>query len=180
MSDRRPLDRSPTEETRRRNWLAIALATIVMMFSYFAYAAAFVGTEDEPDQVILAYVGLALALAPFVFVVLAFVSHNADAPRRVLWAMGLLMVVGVSLGVVSPVLGAVAGFAVGGAVTLDQPPVDGVMRWRLAAAGFTVVYTLVLLWVVTPAGVFTGGLLPLLMLGFADEYAMWKSERDAA
>jgi len=29
--------------------------------------------------------------------------------------------------------------------------------------------------VATPAGIFTGGLLPLLMLGFADEYAAWRA-----
>ena len=50
--------------------------------------------------------------------------------------------------------------------------------WRFAAAGFTVVYTLLLLVAVTPAGVFTGGLLPLLMLGFADEYAMWRAGQE--
>lgn len=35
-------------------------------------------------------------------------------------------------------------------------------------------YTLVLLVLVTPAGVFAGGLLPLLLLGFADEFAAWR------
>jgi hypothetical protein len=64
-------------------------------------------------------------------------------------------------------------------VTLNRPPVDGVLGWRLAAVALAVVYTLVLLVAITPAGVFTGGLLPLLMLGFADEYAVWREERAA-
>jgi hypothetical protein len=37
----------------------------------------------------------------------------------------------------------------------------------------------VLLVVATPAGVFTGGLLPLLMLGFADEYTAWRAGQEA-
>ena len=176
---RRGVERTPSEELRRRNWLAIALATVAMMFSYFAYAAAFAGTEEEPDVIRPALVWLGLALAPFVFVVLAFVSQNPRAPKAVLAAMGLLLAVGLSVGLLVPVLGATAGFAVGGAVTLNRPQVDGVMVWRLASVGLTVVYTLVLLVLVTPAGVFTGGLLPLLMLGFADEYAVWREEHAA-
>jgi MFS family permease len=171
------VDPSPVDEFRKRNWFAIALATIAMMFSYFAYAAAFVGTDDESEGIFVPFVLLGLALAPFVFVILAFVSHNTDGPRRVLWAMGLLLVVGLTYGLLAPVLGATAGFAVGGAITLNQPPVESVLGWRLAATGFTVFYTLILLVAITPAGVFTGGLLPLLMLGFADEYAVWRAAR---
>ncbi len=44
----------------------------------------------------------------------------------------------------------------------------------------TTVYTLFLLVFITPAGVFTGGLIPLLLIGFADEYAVWVYERDLA
>jgi hypothetical protein len=31
--------------------------------------------------------------------------------------------------------------------------------------------------VATPAGVFAGGLLPLMALGFADEFTYWKAAR---
>ena len=53
------------------------------------------------------------------------------------------------------------------------------MKWRLWATGFTVVYVLFLLVVITPAGVFAGALLPLLMLGFADEYTAWRAAQRA-
>jgi hypothetical protein len=168
-------ERSATYDARRWNWLAIALATAVMAFSYFSYAAAFVGTDDDPEQISPELIGIGLALAPIVFVVLGFVSRNHEAPRRVLMAMGLLLGIGLMVGLIAPALGAAAGFAVGGAVTLNQPPVEDVGRWRALAVGVTVVYLLVLLVAITPAGVFAGGVLPLLMLGFADEYAVWRA-----
>ena len=155
--------------------MAIALATLVMAFSYFSYAAAFVGTDDDPERISPELIGVGLVLAPIVFVVLGFASRNHEAPRRVLMAMGLLLAIGLTVGLIAPALGAAAGFAVGGAITLNQPPVEGVGRWRGLAVGVTVVYLLVLLAAITPAGVFAGGILPLLMLGFADEYAIWRS-----
>jgi hypothetical protein len=45
---------------------------------------------------------------------------------------------------------------------------------------FTVVYTLALLVAATPAGVFTGGLLPLLMVGISDEFVIWAHSRREA
>ncbi len=91
--------------------------------------------------------------------------------------MGLLIVLGLAVGLLSPVLGAAAGFGVGGSLCLNRPNLEGVMKWRLYATGFTVVYVLFLLVVITPAGVFAGGLLPLLMIGFADEYTAWRAAR---
>jgi hypothetical protein len=61
---------------RRRNWLAIAIGTVVMMFSYFPYAAAFAGSGIDGG---LAAIGL--TLAPMVLVAVAFVSHNPRAAR---------------------------------------------------------------------------------------------------
>jgi hypothetical protein len=53
------------------------------------------------------------------------------------------------------------------------------MKWRLWATGFTVVYVFFLLLLITPAGVFAGGLVPLLMIGFADEYTAWRAANRA-
>lgn len=159
--------------------MAIALGTIAMMFSYFPYAAAFATPEGEPTQIDVGLLGIGFVMAPFVFVAVAFVSRNPLAPKRVLQSMGLLPLLGLVVGLLSPVLGAVAAFGVGGALCLNPPNLDGVLKWRLWATGFTVAYILFLLVVVTPAGVFAGGLLPLLMLGFADEYTAWRAaQRD--
>ena len=165
------------EEKRRRNWLAIGLGTIAMMFSYFPYAAAFATPEGEPNRIDVGLVGIGLAIAPFVFVVVGFASRNPRAPKRVLQSMGLLILLGFAFGLLSPVLGAAAGFGVGASLCLNPPDFDGVLKRRLWATGFTVFYVLVLLVFLRPAGVFTGGLLPLLMIGFADEYTAWVHEK---
>ena len=167
------------EQERRRNWLAIALGTIVMMFSYCPSAAAFATPEGEPTQIDTGLLGIGVVMAPFVFMTVGFASRNAQTPKRVLQSMGLLIVLGLAVGLLSPVLGAVAGFGVGGSLCLNQLDLEGLMKWRLWATGLTVVYVFVLLLTITPAGVFAGGLLPLLMLGFADEYTAWRAARPA-
>ncbi len=170
--------RSESERLRTRNWLAIALGTIVMLFSYFPYAAAFAASEGEPVRIDAGLVGIGLVVAPFVFIVLGFVSQNPKAPKRVLQSMGLLIVLGLTVGLLSPVLGAAAGFGVGGAITLSPPPVPEALKRRIWAVAGAVVYTFALLVFATPGGVLTGALLPLLAVGFADEYTMWKSARE--
>ncbi|HEX9854496.1 MAG TPA: hypothetical protein VGC47_04220 [Acidimicrobiia bacterium] len=150
-----------------------------MVFSYFSYGYAFAAPEDEVVRINVGLIAIALTIAPFVFVVLAFVSRNPRAPGMVLRAMGLLLLVGLSVGLLSPALGASAAFGAGGAITLNPLPLDRVYRRRVWAVVVSTIYTLVLLVVATPAGVFTGGLLPLLMLGFADEYTAWRAGQEA-
>lgn len=162
---------------RRRNWLAIALATVAMMFSYFPYAAAFADSDGESGTINMGLVAIGLAVAPFVFVLLGFVSANKAAPRRVMQSMVLLPLVGLGVGLLSPAVGATAAFGVGAALCLNPPDAPYVYRWRMGAVALTVVYTTILLITVTPAGVFTGGLLPLMMVGFADEYLLWGAAR---
>ncbi len=113
--------------------MAIAIGTVVMMFSYFPYARAFAVPEGAPPAIDVPLVGMALAVAPFVFVAVGFVSQNPKAPRHVLQAMGLLLVLGLGLGLLSPVLGASAGFAAGGAITLNRAPLYDLMRYRVIA-----------------------------------------------
>ena len=72
------------------------------MFSYFAYAAAFINPEEEGVTIDAGLVGIALAVAPLVFVAVGFVSRNADAPRRILLAMGLLIARGRGCDLPSP------------------------------------------------------------------------------
>lgn len=150
-----------------------------MMFSYFPYVAAFVPAEGEEGPVLdTGLVAIGLALAPLVFVVVALVSRNARAPKLILRSMGLLIVLGLSLGLVSPALGAAAGFGVGIALTLKLPDIPGQLKRRMYGVGFAVAYTTLLLFTLTPAGVLSGGIVPGLMVGFADEYGNWKQSRD--
>ena len=171
---------SLNDELKRRNWLAIALATIVMVFSYFPYASSFETLPGGEVEINPALVGIGLVIAPFVFVTLAFASRNPRAPKRVLQSMVLLLGLGFTLGMLAPVLGATSAFAAGAVLCLNPPRADNVYKWRSGAAVLTVSYTLFLLVTATPAGVFTGGLLPLLMVGFADEYSIWAHAKRTA
>ena len=165
------------EGVRRRNWTAIAWATPLMMFSYFSYGAAFIDSEGDRSGFQLELAAIGLAIAPFVFVVLGFVSRNPLAPKRVLQAMGLLLLVGLSIGLLDPLLGAATGFCLGGALVLNRSDIPRLTFWRLGAVFFTMLYMLVLLVVAAPAGIFTGAVIPLVMIGFADEYAAWSATR---
>jgi energy-coupling factor transporter transmembrane protein EcfT len=168
------------DELKRRNWLAIAVATVVMVFSYFPYASSFTSLPGGEVEINPALVGIGFVIAPFVFITLGFVSRNPKAPKRVLQSMVLLLGMGFTIGLLAPVLGATAAFAGGAVLCLNPPRADNVYKWRMGAATLTVVYTFVLLVTATPAGVFSGGLLPLLMVGFADEYSTWAYGRRAA
>lgn len=148
-----------------------------MAFSYFSYGAAFIDGDGDRSGFQLELAAIGMAIAPFVFMTLGFVSRNPMAPKRVLQAMGLLLAVGLSIGLIDPLLGAATGFGLGGALVLNRPDVDRLMRWRLGAVAFTSFYMLVLLVVAAPAGIFTGAVLPLMMVGFADEYAAWSASR---
>jgi hypothetical protein len=163
---------------RWRNWLALALGTVLAVFSYFTYAAAFVDPGGN-GEINAGLVAVSLAIAPFVFVVIAVVSRNFGSMRMVLISMGLLLVLGLSVGLISPVLGAAAGLGVGAAMSLRLPDIANQLRQRLVAVTLGVVYTMLLLFIAPPAGVVTGAFVPILMVGFADEYRAWKERRDA-
>ncbi|MDJ0925649.1 MAG: hypothetical protein QNJ77_13930, partial [Acidimicrobiia bacterium] len=128
-------------------------------------------------EINMALVGIGLVFAPFVFIVLGFVSRNPKAPKRVLQSMALLPLLGLSIGLLSPVLGATAAFSAGATLCLNAPMINDVYKWRVGASLLAVVYTFILLVTSTPAGVFTGGLVPLLLVGFADEYSVWVHEK---
>lgn len=147
------------------------------MFSYFPYAAAFINPDEGGVTIDAGLLGIALAIAPLVFVVVGFVSLNPSAPRLILISMGLLIALALSVGLIAPVLGASAGFGVGVALCLRLPDIPDQMRRRLIAVGLAVVYTMLLLFVAPPAGVLTGAIVPTVMVGFADEFGAWRFSR---
>lgn len=146
------------------------------MLSYFPYVGAFAFVDDA-ISINAGLAGIGMAVAPIALIVFAFVSRNPEAPKRVLQAMGALLLLGLGVGLVSPALGATAGFGVGAALTVNPPGIAGYLTRRIVGVAFAVFYTLLLLVVATPAGVFTGAIIPVLMVGFADEYSAWLKRR---
>lgn len=123
---------------------------------------------------------IALVVAPFVFITVGLVSRNPGMAKKVLWAMGLLLTLGLGVGLLSPVLGAAAGFGVGIALTLNLPDIPGQQKRRMIGVGFALAYMTLMLFVLTPAGVLAGAVVPGLMVGFADEYGAWAQTRAPA
>ena len=156
----------------------MATGTVIQLFSYIPYAAAFV--PPEPDAVPAidpGLVAIALVAAPLVFVSVSLISRGQDTLRKTLISMTWLVVLGLALGLLSPLVGAAAGFGVGFALTLNIPEFEGQLRRRLVGVGFLLVYMAVLLIFIPPAGVLAGALLPGLIVGFADEYGAWRESK---
>ena len=151
---------------------------MVQSFSYLIYAAAFVSGEGESGAVLdPSLVALALVISPLVFLSVGLISRRPGAVRRVVRAMGLLVVVGLALGLLSPIVGAAAGFGIGIAITLNMPAFEGQLARRLVGVGLAVAYMVLMLVLIPPAGVLAGAVLPGLMVGFADEYGAWREAR---
>ena len=95
----------------QRKWRAILVATLVLVPAFWAMLAGLVALAsdeaDAPDPG--PPIAFGLALIPFVFVALAFMSEHPRAPTAVLKAMGLALPIGV-------MVSALAGDGVSGIV----------------------------------------------------------------
>jgi hypothetical protein len=153
---------------------------VALLFSYIAYAAAFAASEEGAGfDIDGGLVTIAIALAPLVFISVAFISRNPQASRRVVQSVGLLLAIGLILGLVSPIIGAAAGFGAGIALSLHPVAVEGWLNWRLIGVALAIVYMIALLVVIPAAGLIAGAIAPGLMVGFADEYRVWRESAAA-
>jgi hypothetical protein len=155
----------------QKRWRAITLATLVVAPAVWAIIAGIVAaSSNDPDAPAGGpLIAFGLAVVPFAFLVLAFVSEHPRAPGAVLRAMALSLLVGIPIGAASPdaVTPLVAGLAAGGLAALRHDPMQSWKPRVLAAFAATVfVYLLLrvsdLALVVAPA-------LPFTCMGIADE-----------
>jgi hypothetical protein len=160
----------------RRKWTAITLATLLMVVSYVAILIGFIAIEVEDGPAPGPVIAFGLGLVPFVFIILAFMSGNRRAPGAVMKAMALSVIVAGPLSALmaDAVSGLVAGFGIGGAVTLRREE-NHTLKARLIAVGITTVYVAVLVNFSVEGGLFAGGVLPFLSIGIAD----WVMDRRA-
>jgi hypothetical protein len=166
----------------RRKWLAITVATLVLVPAFWAMLAGLVavaveggdgGGEGGPRPV--AALALGLALLPFVFVILAFMTEQPRPPTAVLRAMGLSLLVGVVVSAVAgdAVTGLVAGTGAGGiaAIRSDEPHS---VRGRWVAVGVACLYTFVLVRVAAGLALLPAPIFPFTAVGIADHVAEWR------
>jgi hypothetical protein len=170
----------------QRKWRAIMVATLVLVPAFWLLLAGLVagangdtsGSEAEPNVAIALTIGL--AVVPFVFVALAFLSEHPRAPGAVLRAMGWALLVGVPASALAgdAVTGIVAGVGAGGiqALRMDEPQNWRARAWAVVVAS---VYALILVrtagaLVLLPAPIF-----PLTAIGVADHLSERRAEQAA-
>jgi hypothetical protein len=160
----------------------ITVATLMLVPAYWAILAALVSSAtDAGGPTPGPAFALGLAVVPFVFVVMAFLSGHPRAPGAVLRAMLLAVAVGITVSALAAdaVTGMVAGVGAGGIVTLRA---DAGHTWRSRAVGVAVAtaYTFVLLRVAGPIALLAAPIFPFTAIGVADHLSERRQEREAA
>lgn len=186
-------DRSVTSSSRagpggaeppspRQKWRAITLATLVIVPGYWSMLAGFVSsTVDDEDALVhpAAAFAFGLAVIPFAFVVLAFLSEHPRAPLAVVKALGLAVLVGVPVSALAAdgVTGIVAGVGAGGICAL-RPDVASTWRSRALGVLAACVYTFVLVRAAAALALLPAPILPFTAVGLADHLAELRRERE--
>jgi hypothetical protein len=165
------------------------VATLIAVVSYWSIIFAFVvtdleGTEIELDSSITAAgpFALGLALIPFAFLTLAFVSNHPRAPGAAFKAMMLSVPASLAFGLFGLPVGLVAGFGMGGVLALRLDDVHRLkLRWLMVIGA--ILYTFIVGLISPQASLFAGGFIPFAASGLADmisEYREEQAERGSA
>jgi hypothetical protein len=169
----------------RRKWRAILLATLLLVPAYWALLAGVVTVASGESGPVVSnpgpYIAFGLAVIPFVFVVLAFLSEHPRAPGAVVLALLLVLAVGIPVSALAAdvVTGVVAGIGAGGIVGLRA---DMNHNWKARALAVLLItgYTFVLLRTVPGAALLLAPVLPFTSIGVADHLSERRREREAA
>lgn len=166
----------------RKKWKAITLATLLLVPAFWAMLAGLVADAADdvrgaPDAA--AALAFGLAMIPFVYLVLAFLSEQRRVPGAVLRAMGLTLVIGIPVSVLAgdAVTGLVAGIGAGGIAALRQ---DLAHNWRARAIAVLAasIYTFVLVRVAGPIALLPAPVLPFTVIGVADHLSERKRDQE--
>ena len=168
----------------QRKWRAITIATLILVPGWWMMLAGLVaGASDDPGGSANpgASIAVGLAIVPFVFVALAFLSEHPTPPRAVLQAMGLCVLVGIVVSALAAdaVTGIVAGVGAGGVVALRA---DEAHTWqsRAIAVALAAVYTFVLARTAGPIVLLPAPAFPFTAIGVADHLSERRRLRAAA
>ena len=163
----------------RKKWRAITLATLVGTPAFWSVLAGVVavGSDDPRAPAPAPLIAFGLALVPFVYIVLAFLSEHPRAPGAVVRAMVLSLLVGIPISALAPdaVTGFVAGLGAGGIAALRADPIHS---WKARAAAVAVATLFVFLLVrVSDVALLLAPALPFTSLGVADQIVERRQER---
>lgn len=167
----------------RAKWRTILLSTLLLAPALWAILAGVVAlASDEADAPGAGpFIAFGLAVIPFVFVALAFLSQHPRAPGAVVRAMAMSLLVGIPVSAIAAdaVTGLVAGAAAGGAVALRR---DAHHAWTTRALAVLAVtaYTFLTVRIVPEAALLAAPMLPFTAVGIADHLNDRKLERATA
>jgi hypothetical protein len=166
----------------RKKWRAILLATLVLAPAYWSIVAGMVaGASDAADAPAAGpFIAFGLAVIPFVFVALAFLSEHPRAPAAAVKAMIVSLLVGIPVSALAQdaVTGLVAGLGAGGILALRMDLTHTVKARAIAVAAVTV-YCFLLLRTVSEVALLIGPALPFTSLGIADHLSERRAERSS-
>jgi hypothetical protein len=165
----------------QRKWRAITVATLLLVPAFWSMLAGLVAdaSDESGGPNAAAAMAFGLALIPFVFVVLAFMSEHPRAPGAVLRAMGWALLVGipVSAFVGDAVTGIVAGLGAGGIKALRMDA-DHNVRARALAVAAASVYTLLLVALTGAVALLPAPIFPFTAIGVADHLSERRREQE--
>ena len=166
----------------RAKWRSITMATLVLVPAYWFVLAGVVSAASKrgPGPAAAPFIAFGLCLIPFVFVVLAFTSGHPRAAGAVVRAMGMTLLVGITVSALVPdaVTGFVAGVGAGGVVALRP---DGyIWKNRALAIAVCAVWVALTVRVVPEAALLLAPVLPFTSIGVADHLTERRAEAEAA
>lgn len=157
-------------------WVAIAVATAALQFSYWPTVVAAQQAAVGEDEFALV-AGLGLGAVPFVFMILAFTTRHPQAPTAVLRAMGLFALVGLPLGLLHVAAGVSAGYGAGAVAALRREPAQHPRSARIGAVTGAAVAVLFATTLGGDAGVVLGALIPFVAPAAADAFSEARRDR---
>jgi len=163
----------------RRKWRAILVATMLLAPGLWSILIGLVASASDEHGAPSAapFVAFGLAIIPFVFVALAFLSEHPRAPGAVVRALVLSIVVGIPLTALAgdAVTGLVAGLGAGGAVAL-RADAGHSYRARVIGVALATAYVFVTVRLAPEATLIAAPLLPFTSLGIADHLRERRSQ----
>ena len=164
----------------RRKWRAITVATLLLVPSYWAVLAGLVAIASDSPEAPPAgpLIAFGLALIPFVFIVLAFLSEHPRAPGAVVKGMGLALIVGLPVSAIAAdaVTGLVAAVGAGGIAALRA---DRAEAWKARAIAVLAVsvYVYLMIRLAGDVTLLLAPTLPFTCLGVADHLVERRGEK---
>lgn len=163
-------DDGPEGLSTRRRWAMVIFTTLIIAVSYLSLLLGLGGIGSGDGQATGAALATGLTLMPLSFGTAAFMSDHARPALAIVRAIGVWFVVGV-LVVLDVMVGLVAAYAAGCAVSLARPPgVD--WTWRVGAVAVLALVAAIATMFVPGAVVLTAPIAIVLSIVFADDLAL--------